>query len=56
MMLISYVYVYIYCRWWVERLYKKDCEYFLLTEGDTCGFVFSNVVISVLFDCMLIDV
>jgi hypothetical protein len=34
----------------------KNCEYFLLTEGDTCGLVFSNVVISFLFDYMLIDV
>jgi hypothetical protein len=34
----------------------KNCEYLLLTEGQTCGLVFSNVVISVLFDYMLIDV
>jgi hypothetical protein len=27
-------------------------EYFLLTEDDTCGLVFSNVVIVVLFNCM----
>jgi len=34
----------------------NNCEYFLLTEGDMCGLVFSNVVISVLFDYMIIDV
>jgi hypothetical protein len=34
----------------------NNCEYFLLTEGDTCGLVFSNVMISVLFDYILIDV
>jgi hypothetical protein len=26
----------------VERLYKGDCEYFLLTEDDTCGLVFND--------------
>jgi len=34
----------------------KNCEYFLLIESDTCSLVFSNVVISILFDYMLIDV
>jgi hypothetical protein len=31
---------------------RYNCEYFLLTEVDTCGLVFSNVVIAVLFNCI----
>jgi hypothetical protein len=41
---------------WSIFIARKNCEYFLLTKSDTCGLVFSNVVISVLFDYMLIDV
>jgi hypothetical protein len=31
---------------------KNYYDYFLLTEDDTCGLVFSNVVIAVLLNCM----
>jgi hypothetical protein len=51
--------IYVYCSdyiWGSIFVVGKNCEYFLLTEGDTCGLVFSNVVIYVLFDYMLIDV
>jgi hypothetical protein len=51
--------LYVYCSDYIYGLIfvaGKNCEYFLLTEGDTCGLVFSNVVISILFDYMLIDV
>jgi hypothetical protein len=33
-------------------LAENNCEYFLLIEDDTCGLVFSNVVIVVLSNCM----
>jgi hypothetical protein len=48
---IIYVYYndYIYGTIFVAR---KICEYFFLTKGDTCGLVYSNVVIYVLFNCM----
>jgi hypothetical protein len=51
--------IYVYCS---EYIYGsifvagRNCEYFLLIKGNTCGLVFSNIVISVLFDYMLIDV
>jgi hypothetical protein len=51
--------IYVYCSDYICGsifVTGKICEYFLLTEGDKCGLVFSNVVISVLFDYMLIDV
>jgi hypothetical protein len=51
--------IYVYCSDYIYGsifVVGKNCEYFLFTEGDTCGLVFSNVVISVLFDYMLIDV
>jgi hypothetical protein len=51
--------IYVYCNDYICGsifVAGKNCEYFLLIEGDTCGLVFSNVVISVLFDYMLIDI
>jgi hypothetical protein len=45
--------IYVYCNDYIYGpifVVGKNCKYFLLTEGDTCGLVFSNVVISVLFD------
>jgi len=51
--------IYVYCSDYICGsiiVAKTKCEYFLLTEGDTCGLVFSNVVISVLFYYMLIEV
>jgi hypothetical protein len=51
--------IYVYCSEYIcgsILVAGRNCEYFLLTRGDTCGLVFSNVVISVLFDYMLIDV
>jgi hypothetical protein len=37
---------------WILFEARYNCEYFLLTEDDTCGLVFSNVVIGVLFNYM----
>jgi hypothetical protein len=51
--------IYVYCSDYICGsifIVGKSCEYFLLTEGDMCGLVFSNLVISILFDYMLIDV
>jgi hypothetical protein len=51
--------IYVYCSDYICGsifVAENNCEYFLLTEDNTCGLVFSNVVIFVLFDYMLIDV
>jgi hypothetical protein len=37
---------------WILFEARYKCEYFLLTKDDTCGLVFSNIVIVVLFNCM----
>jgi hypothetical protein len=47
--------IYVYCSDYICGsifVAGKNCEYFLLTEDDTCGLVFSNVVIAVLSNCM----
>jgi hypothetical protein len=44
--------IYVYCSDYICGsifVAGKNCKYFLLTEDDMCGLVFSNVVISVLF-------
>jgi hypothetical protein len=51
--------IYVYCSDYICGsifVAGKNCEYFLLTKDGTCGLVFSNIVISVLFDYMLFDV
>jgi len=47
--------IYVYCSEYICGsifVTGRNFEYFLLTEDDTCGLVFSNVVIVVLFNCM----
>jgi hypothetical protein len=50
---LDYIYIllwfYLLTPSWSQKNYR---EYFLLTGGDTCGLVFSNMVIAALFDCM----
>jgi hypothetical protein len=48
--------IYVYCSEYICGsifVAGRNCEYFLLTKDNTCGLVFHNVVISVLFDYML---
>jgi hypothetical protein len=44
----------VYCSGFISERFPeaKNCEYFLLTGGDTCGLVFSIMVIAALFDCI----
>jgi hypothetical protein len=47
--------IYVYCSNYIcgsILVAGKNCEYFLLIEDDTCGLVFNNIVIAVLFNCM----